>query len=264
MNNVSVSKKVVVVGDKFNEFSNGRNVVTISQLELITQIPANIIETNTIFIAGQGVREDYAGKVLGNMHRNKHHDNKIDLTDLQKLTTTERNCHSHKKDKYNTLIGTAERVNEDLFALPLLIDERCELMGDHQTGKHVQGMILVEACRQTFIAITEEFYMSEKSGQSYYVINDMNMNFSNFLFPLPAFVHYELLERDVNERRSRFKAMIRISQHTTLCASMAVSFTVYPATVISEKETTMAASLTQSMLEAHHSASQVEGGTTHA
>lgn len=137
-------------------------------------------------------------------------------------------------------------------------------MGDHQTGKHVQGMILVETCRQTFIAITEEFYLSEKLAPSYYVINDMNMNFSNFLFPLPAFVHYELLERDVNERRSRFKAMIRISQHTTLCASMTVSFTVYPANVISEKEATMADSLTQSLLHANYAVSQVDGGTTHA
>ncbi|MDE9555328.1 hypothetical protein KKJ06_07715 [Xenorhabdus bovienii] len=264
MNNTSVSKKVVVVGDKFNEFSNGKNVVTISQLELITQIPAHILNINTKFIAGQGVRDDYAGKVLDNMHRNKYHDNKIDLTDLQQLTTTERNCHSHKKEKHNTLIGTAEKVSESLFALPLLIDERCELMGDHQTGKHIQGMILVEACRQTFIAITEEFYMPRKLEGSYYVINDMNINFSSFLFPLPAIINYELLEQDVNDRRSRFKAKIRISQHTTLCASMTVSFTVYPATVISEKEATMADSLTQVMLQVHYSGSQANRGTTHA
>ncbi len=86
-------------------------------------------------------------------------------------------------------IGVAEKVNENLFSLPLLIDERCELMTDHQTGQHIQGMILVEACRQTFIAVTEEFYMSDKVGQSYYVINDMNIKFSNFLFPLPAVIN---------------------------------------------------------------------------
>ncbi|ETS33145.1 A-factor biosynthesis repeat protein [Photorhabdus khanii NC19] len=68
------------------------------------------------------------------------------------------------------MIGVAEKVNKNLFSLPLLIDERCELMADHQTGQHIQGMILIEACRQTFIAVTEEFYMSDKVGQSYYVI----------------------------------------------------------------------------------------------
>lgn len=264
MNKASVSKKVVVVGDKFNEFSNGENVVTISQLELITQSSANSPDDNTEFIAGQGVREDYSGKALDNMHQKRHHDNKTDVANLKQFTTTERNCHSHKKEPHNTLIGTAQRVNEKTFTLPLLIDERCELMGDHQTGKHVQGMILVEACRQTFIAITEEFYMSEKRGLSYYVINDMNINFSSFLFPLPAIIHYELLEQEVNERRSRFKAIVRISQHTTLCASMTISFTAYPAAVISAKETTMADSLTQSMLQAHNQASQAERGTTHA
>lgn len=264
MNIASVSKKVVVVGDKFNEFSNGKNVVTISQLKLITQTHENSNDGNTKFIAGQGVSEDYSGEPLGNMYQNKPQDSKTALTDLTHFTAPERNRYSHKKEKHNTLIGAAQRVSENTFSLPLLIDERCELMGDHQTGKHVQGMILVEACRQTFIAITEEFYMSEKMGLSYYVINDMNMNFSSFLFPLPAFIHYELLEQEVNERRSRFKAVVRISQHTTLCTSMTISFTAYPAAVISAKETTMADSLTQSMLQAHNQASQAERGATHA
>lgn len=54
MNNTSVAKKIVVIGDKFNEFSNSSNVVTISQLELIIKTPGNIIDTNTKFIVGQG------------------------------------------------------------------------------------------------------------------------------------------------------------------------------------------------------------------
>nr|WP_315292101.1 AfsA-related hotdog domain-containing protein [Serratia proteamaculans] len=249
MKEQAMSKKIVVVGDKFSEFSNGKDVVTISQLELITQIPAHIIDNKNKFIVGQGVRDDYAEKVLNNQHRNKNHDNKLDLTELEKLTATTRNNYAHKKIHYNTLIGAAEKVRDDFFALPLLIDERCELMADHQTGKHIQGMILVEACRQTFIAVTEEFYLPGGAGKSYYVINDMNIKFENFLFPLPAIIHYELVEQNVNERRARFKANIRISQHTTPCASMSVSFTVYPASVIGEKEAVLATEMTHTILQ---------------
>ena len=52
-------KKLVVVGDKFNEFANGKDVLTISQLELLTQIPANIIDKEHEIIVGQGVRKDF-------------------------------------------------------------------------------------------------------------------------------------------------------------------------------------------------------------
>lgn len=47
-------KKIFVVGDKFSEFTNGKNVLTISQLELLTQIPAKIIDTEHEIIVGQG------------------------------------------------------------------------------------------------------------------------------------------------------------------------------------------------------------------
>jgi hypothetical protein len=33
---------------------------------------------------------------------------------------------------YHTLIGAPHRGPDDVFELPLIIDERCELMGDHQ------------------------------------------------------------------------------------------------------------------------------------
>ncbi|MTD28855.1 AfsA-related hotdog domain-containing protein [Erwinia sorbitola] len=244
-------KKIFVVGDKFSEFTNGKNVLTISQLELLTQIPAKIIDTEHEIIVGQGVRDDFARKVIKNQKRNEIHDNKLNIISLEKLTEAKKNCHAHKKIKHNVLIGGAEKVadNDNLYTLPLMIDERCELMADHQTGQHIQGMLLVEACRQTFIAVTEEFFFNGESNR-YYVINGMAINFSNFLFPLPAVVHYEILEQDINDRRARFKAQIRVTQHQTSCATMDVSFTVYPSEVISSKESELAIAATHNAFSA--------------
>ena len=78
-------KELVVVGDKFNEFENGKDVLTISQLELLTQIPANIIDKEHEIIIGQGVRKDFAGKVLSNQARNTIHGNKLKMCSLEKL-----------------------------------------------------------------------------------------------------------------------------------------------------------------------------------
>lgn len=243
------SKKIVVVGDKFNEFANGKDVLTISQLELLTQIPANIIDKEHEIIIGQGVRKDFASKVISNQARNAIHGNKLKIESLEKFVSDSKNTHSHKRLEQNILIGTAERTehNINLYAMPLLIDERCELMGDHQTGQHIQGMILVEASRQAFIAITEEFVYQKEAGR-YYVINSMTMNFSSFLFPLPALIHFEFMEQDINDYRGRFKAQIRITQHQTLCATMDVAFTVYPSTLISEKEKSLADDAMQAAL----------------
>ena len=143
--------------------------------------------------------------------------------------------------------------------MPLLIDERCELMADHQTGQHIQGMLLVEASRQAFIAVTEEFIYKQEAGR-YYVINSMAMTFSSFLFPLPALVHFEFLEKDINERRGRFRAQVRVTQHQTLCATMDVSVTVYPSALIAEKEKLLAEAAMQATIAEQNIATH---GVTH-
>lgn len=255
-------KKLVVVGDKFNEFANGKDVLTISQLELLTQIPANIIDKEHEIIIGQGVRKDFARKVISNQSRNAAHGNKLKMCSLEKLVNDKKNAHCHKRLEQNVLIGSAEQTehNSDLFAMSLLIDERCELMADHQTGQHIQGMLLVEASRQAFIAVTEEFIYKQETAR-YYVINSMAINFSSFLFPLPALVHFEYFEKDVNERRGRFRAQVRVTQHQTLCATMDVSFTVYPSGLISEKEKSLAETAMQAAIAQQQG---VTLGVTHA
>lgn len=255
-------KKLVVVGDKFNEFANGKDVLTISQLKLLTQIPSNIIDKEHEIIIGQGVRKDFAEKVILNQGRNAAHGNKIKICALEKMVNDRKNTHCHKRFEQNVLIGSAEQTehNGDLFVMSLLIDERCEIMADHQTGQHVQGMLLVEASRQAFIAVTEEFIYKQETGR-YYIINSMTITFSSFLFPLPALVHFEFLQKDINDRRGRFKAQVRVTQHQTLCTTMDVSFTVYPSGLICEKEKSLAEAAMQAAIPGQHGVPHV---VTHA
>lgn len=51
------TKKIVVVGDKFHEFSASKDVVTTSQLELLTQIPTKILDNEHEIILGQGGKQ---------------------------------------------------------------------------------------------------------------------------------------------------------------------------------------------------------------
>ena len=68
----------------------------------------------------------------------------------------------------------------------------------------------------------------------------MAINLASLKFTIPAMLHFEFLEKDINDRRGRFKAQVRVTQHQTLCAIMDVSFTVYPSALITEKEKSLA------------------------
>jgi len=235
---------MMVVGDKFVNFTQHENVVTVAQLEMLIKIPSNVISDNTEFIPGQGICQDSLSTIVKNRSTNE----KINLNSLVGYASEKKNSYSHKKLKSNTLIGSCSQISNSMFSLPLIINENSELMSDHQTGQHVQGMILVEASRQAFIAVTEEFFMTENRGNSYYVINNMNIDFHNFMFPLPATIHYEVTEKDINDRRARFNAIISVIQDGKLCSSMSVRFTVYPSEVISSRESDLAAIALSSVL----------------
>lgn len=232
------NKKIIIVGDKFHEFANGKNVLTISQLEILTLIPSKIIDCTHEIIIGQGINEDFAEKLLKS---NNIVNEKIKLYSLKEIVNSKKNCYSHKKVDHNILISSAHKVmdKENTYQLSLHVDERCELMADHQTGQHIQGMILVEACRQTFIAVTEEFVYN-KNKDFYYVINDMSTNFLNFLFPLPATITFEFTEIDTNDRRGRFKSRMEVIQEQNVCAIVEINFSVYPSKIILEKENILA------------------------
>jgi len=113
-------KKLVVVGDKFNEFANGKDVLTISQLELLTQLPANIIGKDHEIIVGQGVRKDFAGNVIYNKEKNAIYGSKLKISSLERLVSNKKNVHCHKRLEQNILIGTAEQAgqNSNLYAMP--------------------------------------------------------------------------------------------------------------------------------------------------
>lgn len=235
------STDLLVVGDKFHDFALGNDIVTLSQLDLMTKIPSKVLARNNSLVVGQGVRKDTVNNILKNYHE---YNQQVSNVDLQILLEDQHsqgiNNYTHKKEEHNILIGKTTKVEENIYTLPLIIDERCELMGDHQSGKHLQGMLLVEAFRQTFIAVTEEFYPFLGDIKKYFVINSLNTQFHNFIFPIAANIVYKVNDIDINERREKVSSRIEAWQNDILCASMEANFTVYPFDIISEKESELA------------------------
>ena len=213
-------KKLVVVGDKFGEFAKLNGTITQTQLSMLTQIPAKIFTKKNYLVPGQGCKRDEVSRFVKDIENSEH----LDMSSLISFYGCE-----------------VKQLNDTLFELPFILDERNMLMGDHQTGRHVQGMIITEAFRQTFIAITEEFYLNDDNNQDkYFVINGMNIQFENFLFPLPAQIYFELINIDKNNYRTKVKAKITINQANKVCATMNTDFAVYPVNDLSKKEAVLA------------------------
>lgn len=229
-------QNIVVVGDQFHQFANGKNAITLTQFHALASLPECCFGGKMRLTLGQGARQEEVSRILESSTLT----GKVDFTDLQRIAKRAPGTHSHKRLAHNTVIAQPERIGEDLFCCALLVDERCELMGDHQTGQHIQGMILIEAFRQSFLAICEEFYPLEGTNKTYFVINSMETSFSNFVFPLPAEVRVKVTERDVKPHRARLKMEMTVVQCGVDCASCSALFTVYPESTITEKERLLA------------------------
>jgi len=253
------SRSFFVVGEKFHEFAQGKEVLTVNQLKALTRLPNRLLGTHNVLMLGQGAQEDDLLSVLHAVAASPELRARFDVADLERVRDRAPPGASHKRVPHNTLIGVPRRKNADTFEVPFNLDERCELMGDHQTGQHIQGMLMVEAFRQSFLAVTESFFPFAK-GPTYFVINAMHVEFQNFLFPLPAHIDYRIIEADVTGRRARYKTTMAAMQNGAQCASAVIGFTVYAAETIAQKESELADLMTEMMLATRQPSVDLEVG----
>jgi len=66
----------------------------------------------------------------------------LDLSGLYQRPARTSRLHTHKHQLQNAIISHPLRLNDTLFDVALMVDDRSELMGDHATSQHIQGMAL--------------------------------------------------------------------------------------------------------------------------
>ncbi|MEU6299282.1 AfsA-related hotdog domain-containing protein [Streptomyces erythrochromogenes] len=129
-------------------------------------------------------------------------------------------------------------MDDSLFGAGLRLHNDNELLLDHQTGQHVQGMVVIEASRQMFLAVTERFFAAQWPQRKYYfVIEYMNTAFENFLFPLCSTIEYRITESQTQDpSRLSFTAEVGIHQAGRRSAFTQLAFTAFDTDVIEVKE----------------------------
>jgi len=225
------TKSIVVVGNAFEEYARKCNGITLQDLQATDRL------SGYDFILGQGLSSEQTASVAQTLQA-------CGAAPIMDQTALPAGNHSSHKKHYNTMIGIPAQRSKATYEAPMFIDERCELMSDHQSGLHIQGMLQLEAFRQMVLAVFEQFYPRPQDQGSYAVINRMENGFSNFMFPLPASIVAHVTDVDTTERRTRLAVEMRALQNDLECSQCTAEFTFYPASIIAKKEAVLAAKAT--------------------
>lgn len=198
----------VVVGDKFSEFATLEGTTTVSRLANLFDGLHSDQQIPGVVLFGQGVSEGWRSYL-----KKRALAGGIDTAFLGSQQIDDRTGRSfcHKWNRNNVLITHPQQVSPTHYSMLLSIDDACEIMSDHVSGYHVQGMVFIEAARQAFLAVSECFLLP-KENRYYFVINKLDTTYHRFAFPLPTDISLEIVESD-RSRADRYSAKVVIRFH---------------------------------------------------
>lgn len=241
-------KFVLVVGDKFRFFAEGKDVLTVSQVRALLTLPWITNDRAFVLVPGQGLGDDDRAEILGLASRFPH-GNRFDLSLFAGNAERAPRQLSHKRHPHNTLISAPRRLDDTTFELDLLLDEDGELLGDHQTGQHIQGIVLFEAGRQAFLAVTEAFYLPQQGNRYYFVIEKTSTSYKRFAFPVGMLLRYCVHGHEIDARnRHRGQVSQSFLQAGEEVATMEITFTAYDETWLAAKEAGLAVAACEAAL----------------
>lgn len=233
-------EKMILVGNKFHEYCRKNNAITVNEFIILLQDGFYNVDKRIKVLLGQGVNYEDAQKVLDVYDRVCKDNALIDVSDISDATLSGKNTFTHKYKVCNTIIGHAKKIDELNYLVPLLVDENCELLQDHQTGLHIQGIMIVEAFRQAIVAITEEFLSTQEQNKQMIVVNYINTTYDFFIFPLPTNIILKVLKKELIGKRAKFLVRLEAWQNDEPGASCECEYQLFPSSIMTKTEAKMA------------------------
>ncbi|WP_068089148.1 AfsA-related hotdog domain-containing protein [Polycladidibacter stylochi] len=231
----------VIVGDRFKNFADVAGAITSKQA--IRELTRG--SDHQGFMLGQGIHEQDAHVISVLAHA-------LGLP----CQTLEKDRHRagrdvcHKHQVHNELISHPRKIEDGVFEADILIDDRNEIMSDHMTGCHLQGMLLIEAIRQMFIAVSETQYahLGVPAG-GYVVFNRLDIAFEQFAFPIATTVKQQVHSvTQPRPDRAVFAATLEVYQDKRRVAKTLVDYTVFEKASLKPKEEKLAQKAVEELL----------------
>lgn len=238
---------IVVVGDKFAEFATLEGTTTVSRLANLLDGLCDNQQMPEVVLFGQGVSEGWRSYL-----KKRALAKGIETTFLGSEQIDDRTGRKfcHKWNRHNVLITHPQQVTSTRYNMLLSIDDACEIMADHVSGYHLQGMVFIEAARQAFLAVTECFLLP-RENRYYFVINKLDTTYHRFAFPLPTDITLEVVEANTSRvDRCSAKVVIRFYQNGECVSESRVEYAAILEEKLLAKEKSMAISALSSALQA--------------
>lgn len=176
---------VVLVGDRFEGFiAAGFGMSAAGFAEAVDHGAWDDVAEPVRIHLGQGLDEAALATVGDAIERRSLSDRL--LLDPRDLPTPVRPGTVHKSEARNVLLADFEFDGADTFEASLRLHNDNELVLDHQSGPHLQGMILIEATRQLFLAVCELEYLRPWPDRRFsFPLTRVDTRFDRPVFPLP-------------------------------------------------------------------------------
>lgn len=204
------SDGLIVVGDRFEEFLANRTTVGASALL------AGDVDPAPGLVVGQGLSDEQLAALPAAPSR------------VAKELT-------HKRDPRNVMVGPPQRLADDEFVADLVVHEHNEVLEDHLTGQHIPAIALMEAARQLWTVVTEQFLLAEPGGGRFVVIT-MGGQFQRYVFPLPTTMHFRVVGREASPVGEMFRTRTTFRQNDADTAIVESEYRVVPERMAAKQE----------------------------
>lgn len=231
----------LVVGDRFWQFAVDRKAITVSYLRgLLNSVRGDDLlpGKRMVLMLGQGVSDEDIAELLA-MATKAPHAHRFDFSRWQQSKRASSYV-SHKLRMENILLSEARRVDENSFEMTLMLDDHCELMIDHQSGRHLAGVVLIEAVRQSLLVVTEGHYLRRDGKKHDFTFHDLSVKFHRYCFPFETTLQYTVREMETRGNRYRFEVEVLIKQCDAVVASATAKMTAYVSPMLSKVESEQA------------------------
>ncbi|UOX91240.1 A-factor biosynthesis protein AfsA [Amycolatopsis sp. FBCC-B4732] len=222
-------RDVVVVADRFARFARGERVLTVSGLLALLAADDTDPEPASchwVVHLGQGI--DATDHDLLEAAREKSGVTVTFADPRAFRRVPERSVLVHKDRSENVLLAGVHSPSAGHCQAELRIHRDNELILDHHTGEHVQGIVIVEAMRQICIAQFETAIRPGLATPAYAgVWKRIDLSFQDFLFPLPATVESLIEESDLGrESNLKFRATTAVRQQGRTVATANIEYSM--------------------------------------
>lgn len=227
----------LVVGDRFWQFAVDRNAITVSYLRgLLNSVRGHDLPDGVMtLILGQGVSDEDVAELLA-MAQHSPHSHRFDFSHWSDRAKRASGKITHKLRVENILLSEARKNLDGSYSMDMMLDDHCELMTDHQTGRHLAGVVLIEAVRQSLLVVTEGHYLSRDGKKHEFTFHNLSVDFHRYCFPFSATLRYVIRNCEVRGNRHRFEVDVAITQCGEVVMTAVANMTVHSSALLSKVE----------------------------